>query len=71
MRTNIEINDQLMDAVMASGEYPSKKAAVEEGLRMLRIRLASKKILALQGKIKWNGDLHAWRTDKTRRRVSA
>lgn len=39
MRTNIEIDDTLMAEAMARGGHPTKKAAVEEGLRLL-VRLA-------------------------------
>jgi len=39
MRTNIEIDDTLIAEAMARGGHPTKKAAVEEGLRLL-VRLA-------------------------------
>jgi hypothetical protein len=39
MRTNIEIDDGLITEAMARGGYRTKKAAVEEGLRLL-VRLA-------------------------------
>ena len=39
MRTNIEINDGLIAEAMARGGHATKKAAVEEGLRLL-VRLA-------------------------------
>ena len=39
MRTNIEIDDSLIAEAMARGGHPTKKAAVEEGLRLL-VRLA-------------------------------
>ncbi|MBK1660498.1 type II toxin-antitoxin system VapB family antitoxin [Paracraurococcus ruber] len=39
MRTNIDIDDALMAEAMARGGYPTKRAAVEEGLRMI-VRLA-------------------------------
>ena len=35
MRTNIEIDDGLMAEAMRRGGHPTKKAAVEEGLRLL------------------------------------
>ena len=35
MRTNIVIDDQLMNAAIKSGNYHSKKEAVEEGLKLL------------------------------------
>jgi Arc/MetJ family transcription regulator len=39
MRTNIEIDDGLIAEAMQLGGYPTKKAAVEQGLRLL-VRLA-------------------------------
>jgi Arc/MetJ family transcription regulator len=39
MRTNIEIDDGLIAEAMRRGGYPTKKAAVEEGLRLV-VRLA-------------------------------
>jgi Arc/MetJ family transcription regulator len=35
MRTNIEIEDSLIAEAMRRGGHPTKKAAVEEGLRLL------------------------------------
>jgi antitoxin ParD1/3/4 len=34
MRTNIVIDDKLMAAVMAGGEFKTKREAVEEGLAL-------------------------------------
>ena len=61
MRTNIDIDDALMaDAQRASG-LPTKKAAVEEGLRLLiRVR-AQEGLLELGGKFQWIGDLEQGR----------
>jgi Arc/MetJ family transcription regulator len=61
MRINIDIDDALMrDAQRATG-LSAKKAIVEEGLRLL-IRLHRQKaILALRGKVAWQGDLNTSR----------
>ncbi|WP_431269304.1 type II toxin-antitoxin system VapB family antitoxin [Dankookia sp. P2] len=52
MRTNIEIDDGLIAEAMARGGHPTKKAAVEEGLRLL-VRLARQReaVEALWGSI--------------------
>lgn len=64
MRTNIEIDDKLMrDALRATGAK-TKKDAVELGLRTLLDLRAQEKARALRGKITWEGDLNAMRTDK-------
>lgn len=57
MRTNIEIDDTLMAEVLKETGLPSKRAAVEEGLRMLlRVRKQAR-IRELFGKVDWQGDL--------------
>lgn len=53
MRTNIEINDDLMDQAMKSGAFKTKKDAVEAGLRLLARQVAYREILALRGKLRW------------------
>ncbi|HEX3574862.1 MAG TPA: type II toxin-antitoxin system VapB family antitoxin [Rhodopila sp.] len=61
MRTNIEIDDDLIaEAIRASGAK-TKKAAVEEGLRLL-VRLAEQKraVEDMTG-LGWEGDLGASR----------
>ncbi len=64
VRTNIEIDDKLMkDALKATGAK-TKREAVELGLKTLvRLRL-QEKARELRGKITWEGDLNAMRTDR-------
>lgn len=64
MRTNIVIDDKLMkDALRATG-LKTKREAVELGLRtLLRLRQQDE-IRGLRGKLNWQGDLDAMRTDK-------
>ena len=63
MRTNIVIDDKLMrDALRATG-LKTKREAVEEGLRSL-LRLSKQgEIRRLRGKLDWQGDLNASRSD--------
>ncbi|MGC2286958.1 MAG: type II toxin-antitoxin system VapB family antitoxin [Candidatus Acidiferrum sp.] len=57
MRTNIEIDDQLMREAMKSSGAKTKRATVEEGLRLL-VRLRKQTaIRRLRGKIQWEGNL--------------
>ena len=56
MRTNIVIDDKLMQAAMSAGNFKTKKDAVEEGLRLLARRRAYQNIRALRGKIHWSLD---------------
>jgi len=63
MRTNIVIDDRLMrDALRATG-LKTKREAVEQGLRTL-LRLSKQgEIRRLRGKLDWQGDLNAMRSD--------
>lgn len=54
MRTNIVIDDALMDAAMKAGDFKTKKDAVEEGLRLLARRAAYQKIRAARGGFHWS-----------------
>ncbi len=63
MRTNIVIDDKLMDDVLKLTAFKTKKEAVEEGLKIL-LRLAKQEeIRKLRGQIQWIGDLDAMRID--------
>ena len=63
MRTNIVIDDRLIaDAQRATG-IKTKKGVVEEGLRVL-VRLKRQAgVRSWRGKLKWEGDIEAMRTD--------
>lgn len=57
MRTNIDIEETLIRQAMRSSGATTKKAAVEEGLRLLIRSNAQAGIRKLRGKIHWEGDL--------------
>lgn len=61
MRTNIDIDDRLMDEALRRSGAATKKAAVEEGLRLLIQTRRQAGIRRLRGKVKWEGDLNAMR----------
>lgn len=62
MRTNIVINDALMDDALKVTGLKTKKEAVELGLKTL-IRLKQQEdIKALRGKLKWDANLEDMRT---------
>lgn len=64
MRTNIVIDDKLMADAMRLTGLKTKKEAVELGLRtLLRLR-QQEEIRRFRGKLSWQGDLDAMRTDK-------
>lgn len=63
MRTNIVIDDKLMRETLRATGLKTKRAAVEEGLRTL-LRLSKQAgIRKFRGKLTWQGDLAAMRTD--------
>jgi Arc/MetJ family transcription regulator len=66
-RTNIDIDDELMDRVMAWYGFPSKREAVHFALRELLGTGDPTDILELQG-TGWEGDLDEMRGKKRDRR---
>lgn len=64
MRTNIVIDDQLIkDALRVTG-LKTKREAVEFGLRTILRLKQQESIRRFRGKLDWQGDLDAMRTDK-------
>ncbi len=61
MRTNIDIDDALMRRARRATGLATKKAVVEEALRLLVKLHGQKAVLALGGKVAWQGDLDALR----------
>ena len=59
MRTNIDINDDVLDAAMKAGSFKTKKDAVEAGLRLIARQAAYREILRWEGKLRWDGDAGA------------
>ena len=62
MRTNVVLDDRLMLAARRAGGYKTKKAAIEAGLHLVVQLAGQKKIRALRGKIRWEGDLSQMRS---------
>jgi Arc/MetJ family transcription regulator len=64
MRTNIEIDDELMASAMRATGAKTKREAVELGLKTLTRLREQQDIRQLRGKLAWSGDLDAMRTDR-------
>ncbi len=64
MRTNIVIDDELMNEAMTLSQLKTKKAVVETGLKLLVQMKKQERIRGLRGKLKWDGDLDAMRLDQ-------
>jgi Arc/MetJ family transcription regulator len=67
MRTNIDIDDQLLDRAMRATGLKTKRGVVEEGLRLVVKLKQQEAILGLAGKVRWKGDLAASRTGRAAR----
>ena len=64
MRTNIDIDDELLSEAMRATGLPTKRATVEEGLRLLvRLRQQVQDLTELKG-MGWEGDLDEMRQDQ-------
>jgi Arc/MetJ family transcription regulator len=70
MRTNIDIDDRLMSEAMRASDKATKRAVVEEALRLLVQTRRQAGIRRLRGKVAWEGDLKANRTLRPRRELS-
>lgn len=66
MRTNIVIDNRLMRQAMTVTGLSTKKAVVEEGLRLLIKVKGQAGIRRLRGKVAWEGDLTVMREGRTK-----
>jgi Arc/MetJ family transcription regulator len=64
MRTNVVVDDNLMTSALKASGLKTKKAAIEEGLKLLVQVRSQKAIQGFRGKLKWSGNLDAMRMDK-------
>lgn len=64
MRTNIVIDDELMDETLRATGLKTKREVVELGLRtLLRLR-QQEEIRKFRGKLQWEGDLDELRAER-------
>ena len=64
MRTNIVIDDELMNRALKASGAKTKREAVEMGLKTLLQLSRQVEIRKLRGAVQWVGDLNAMRRDK-------
>jgi Arc/MetJ family transcription regulator len=64
VRTNIVIDDKLMRDTLRTTGLKSKREAVEQGLRTLLLLSRQAQIRRFRGKLPWQGDLSAMRSDR-------
>ena len=63
MRTNIEIDDDLLAAAQAASGATTKREAVHRGLEVLVWLKQQESVRELRGRLHWEGDLELSRTD--------
>lgn len=63
MRTNVVIEDKLMNRALKVSGLKTKKDAIEAGLKLLLKFNRQSKIRKYRGKLKWSGNLDEMRTD--------
>lgn len=71
MRTNIEIDDQLMARAMEAGGFKTKREAVEEGLRLIARRKVYADLLAARGTLHWDDSDEGWARYRQEREAAA
>ncbi|MEZ5936176.1 MAG: type II toxin-antitoxin system VapB family antitoxin [Alphaproteobacteria bacterium] len=64
MRTNVDIDDKLMDEALKASGLRTKRQAIEEGLRLLVRVHGQERIRKLRGALKWEGSLDDMRRDQ-------
>jgi Arc/MetJ family transcription regulator len=61
MRTNIELDDELLGRAMRSSGLRTKRAVVQAALQLFVDIQAQTGIRKLRGKVRWEGDLNELR----------
>lgn len=61
MRTNIDIDDELMKTAQKLSKIKTKKEVVEQALENFIKELQRRDMLNLRGKVEWDGDLDEMR----------
>lgn len=64
MRTNIDIDENLIQEAMKLTGITTKKTAVEEALRQMVSLKKQAKLKDLRGKLKWEGNLDEMRSSR-------
>ena len=63
MRTNIELDDELLAEAMKATGLPTKRATVEEALRVIVKQHRQRRALEELAGLGWEGDLDTMRRD--------
>ena len=63
MRTNVVIDDKLMNKAKKVSGLKTKKETIEEALKLLVAQKEQSEIRKLRGKLKWESNLEEMRLD--------
>jgi Arc/MetJ family transcription regulator len=66
MRTNIELDEELVSRAMRSSGARTKRAVVEAALQLLVKTHSQSAIRKLRGKVEWEGNLNESRVGRVR-----
>ena len=64
MRTNVDIDDELIEEVKREFNLKTKREAIHLALKEVLKMKSRRKILDLRGKVKWEGDLNEMRKNR-------
>lgn len=64
MRTNVVIDDNLMESALKASGIMTKKDVIEKGLKLLVQMKGQEKIKGFRGRLKWTGNLEEMRIDR-------
>lgn len=59
-RTNVVLDDKLLDDCLKVTGIKTRRALIEHALRELLRHESQSKTLELKGKVHWEGDLNGW-----------
>jgi len=62
MRTNVEIDEKLMDEILQKTSIKTKKEVVDSALREFLRKIKLQELADVRGKVKWEGNLEEMRS---------
>ena len=63
-RTNVVLDRELVEEALALTGCKTKRAVIEEALHLLTGMKRQEQVRVLRGRLRWEGDLDALRTDR-------
>ena len=64
VRTNVVLDEELVEECQKLTGIGTRRALIDYALHEVRRRGRQRGLLALKGKVKWEGDLAAWRAHR-------